>query len=117
MKKTLGFLLILGMALMLLASCRSKDVESTTENVSVREVKIDTENAVYVNSGDLHKGMARTEVEKKWGPPLDSPGAGVSILVYMENEERMLILYFDMDDNLNKVEAIVGQNESIIIFE
>ncbi len=70
-----------------------------------------------MNRDELYKGMSVDEVKEKWGEPIDSIGFGLSILIYMENKESMLTLYFDMQDNLNKVESTDKNNNKKIIFE
>lgn len=70
-----------------------------------------------MNREELYKGMPVKEVKEKWGEPIDSIGSGVEILIYMENKESMLTLYFDMQDNLHMVKATDNNDNTKIIFE
>jgi len=93
-------------------------VSSTScKNKSNAENEIDYKKISFVNCEELYKGMSVDEVEEKWGKPIDSIGSGLSILIYMESKESMLTLYFDMQDNLNKVESTDKNNNKKIIFK
>nr|WP_312576942.1 hypothetical protein [Sedimentibacter sp.] len=61
--------------------------------------------------------MSVDEAEEKWGDSIDSVGSGLPILIYMESKESMLILYFDMNNRLNKVESKNTNNNTKIILE
>lgn len=65
----------------------------------------------------LYKGMSADEVKEKWGEPIDSISSGLSILIYMESKESILTLYFDMQNNLHKVESTDKNNNINVIFE
>jgi outer membrane protein assembly factor BamE (lipoprotein component of BamABCDE complex) len=118
MKQKTIFALVILCAVISFVSCKKNgktDQESSTK--PNREVEIDHNNINYVNTKDLYVGMPRKDIEEKFGEPIDSLGSGVSILVYMKDEENMLVLYFDPHDNLSKVESIDQEDNSKIILE
>ena len=100
--KTIALLLLL----LLCTSCKNK-------SISLKE--IDYSKITFVNLEELYKGMSLKEIKEKWGEPIDSIGSGLNILIYMENKDNMLTLYFDMQDNLNKVKITDRNNTKTII--
>lgn len=112
MKKNIMFVVILCMSMLLISCKDSKEKEEISEASPNRVVEIDYDNIHYIDTNVLYEGMTREEVEELYGEPIDNMGSGVSILVYMSEEEHLLTLYFNGGDKLHKVES-VDKNDNI----